>query len=438
MKQVDTILHCRWVIPIVPHDIVHENYSIVIDKGKILALLPQNEVSNQYEGIYICHLTEHVVLPGFINAHTHSPMVLFRGLADDLPLMDWLHNHIWPAEAKWLNDEFITEGTELAIAEMIKGGTTCFNEHFFFPEAIANVVLKSKLRACIGPTIIDFPNNWSKNEKDAFAKFEEFYFHYNQKPLLTVSLAPHAPYSITDQILEKINYFAHEHNLTIHMHVQETAQEVAESLQKISKRPLQRLHDLGLLSKRFQCVHMTQVTEQDLELLNITGSHVTHCPESNLKLASGLCPVESLLQNNINVALGTDGAASNNDLDMMAEMRTAALIGKVVAQAATAVAASEALRMATINGAKALGIDHKVGSLTPGKEADLIAIDLNYLNTQPIYNPISQIVYSSTKTQVSDVWVAGIQVMKNKELTTLEEEAILFNAKKWQGRISNG
>jgi 5-methylthioadenosine/S-adenosylhomocysteine deaminase len=435
MKQVDTILNCRWIIPIEPHGVVHEHYAVVIHQGKIVDLLPQDQVATLYRSDHVSDRNHHAVLPGFVNSHTHSPMVLFRGLADDLPLMDWLTNHIWPAEAKWLSPEFIQDGTELAVAEMIKSGTTCFNEHFFYPEVIAEVARTAKIRACIGATIINFPTNWSKDENDGFEKFQQLIPQLKSDPLLTLSLAPHAPYTTTDQILIKIKEFSENHHLTIHMHVHETEQEVLDSIAQYGKRPMQRLHDLGLLSPRFQCVHMTQLNDEDLSILTATKANVSHCPESNLKLASGYCPVDTLLKLNINVALGTDGAASNNNLDMMGEMRTAAFIGKTVANSATAVSATDVLRMATLNGAKAMGLDHVIGSIEPDKSADLIAIDLDELCTLPTYHAISQIVYSAMSSQITDAWVAGKQLLENKQLLTLDENRIRQTAKKWLQRL---
>ncbi len=435
MIKVDTILYCRWVIPIEPHTKIYNNYAVVIHDGKILDVLPEDKVEGKYSSDDVQRLTDHALLPGFVNAHTHSPMVLFKGLADDLPLMEWLNDHIWPAERQWLNDEFIADGTELAIAEMIHNGTTCFNEHFFFPQVMSKVTEQYKLRACIGATIINFPTNWSKDENDGFKKFQSFYENMPKNDLLTASLAPHAPYSVTDNILEKINHFAGENNLTIHMHVHETAHEVNESLETIGKRPLRRLYDLGLLSERFQCVHMTQIDDEDVELLTETAAHVTHCPESNLKLASGYCPVDLFLKKRINVALGTDGAASNNNLDIIGELRSAAFIGKTISKSAAAVSAAEVLRMATLNGAKALGLVDKIGSIEIGKAADLIAINLNHFNTRPIYNPISQIVYSANNTQITDVWVAGVQLLKNQQLVLMDEDQLQAKASKWQQRL---
>jgi 5-methylthioadenosine/S-adenosylhomocysteine deaminase len=434
MNQVDTILNCRWLIPVEP-EVVHHHYAVIINEGKIQDFLPQDQVSHNYTSKHEVNLDHHALLPGFVNAHTHSPMTLFRGLADDLPLMEWLNDHIWPAENKWLSREFIKEGTQLAIAEMIKSGTTCFNEHFFFPEEIANVVLDAKIRACIGGTIINFPTNWSKDENDAFNRATALYREYGNQALLTWSLAPHAPYTTTDSILRKIAEFSKEHRLPIHMHVHETLSEVQESLEKYSQRPLQRLHRLGLLSAHLQCVHMTQLHEADIELLRQSNSHVIHCPESNLKLASGNCQTQRLIQNNINVALGTDSAASNNDLDMMGEMHTAALIGKTVSANPTAVSATTTIRMATLNGAKALGLEDKIGSIEIGKSADIIAINLKSLNTVPTYHPLSQIIYSASNRQVSDVWIAGRQLLKDGTLVHVDEEGLFANIKKWQARI---
>lgn len=437
MKHVDTVLNARWLIPIEPCNTVYDNHSLVIHEGKIVDILASANVAEKYSAKEMIDLSSHAILPGFVNAHTHSPMTLFRGLADDLPLMEWLNNHIWPAETKWLSDEFISDGTEIALAEMIKSGTTCFNEHFFFPEAIIKVTDAAKMRATIGATIINFPTNWSKNELDGFAKFQQLQQQLGDSPLISISLAPHSPYGTTDEVLEKIAAYSKEHDLPIHMHVHETDQEVSDSIKQFGKRPLQRLHDLGLLSPRFQAVHMTQLNEADFDLLTTTKTSVTHCPESNLKLASGFCHVQKLLDYGINVALGTDGAASNNDLDMIGEIRTAALLGKAVANNATAVCAPTALQMATLNSAKALGLSEQIGSLKIGKLADVIAINLDSINTQPVYNPISHIVYSTTHTQVTDVWVNGVRLLKNRQLQTIDEQKIFQLAKKWQDRLQS-
>jgi 5-methylthioadenosine/S-adenosylhomocysteine deaminase len=435
VTQVEKIFHCRWLIPIEPKGVIYEHHSLIIDQGKIKDILPTSQAESLYKSKETIDFNHHAVLPGFVNAHTHSPMALFRGLADDLPLMEWLNNHIWPAEAKWLGEEFIREGTEMALGEMIQSGTTCFNEHFFFPEVIAQAAKQAKVRACIGPTIINFPTNWSKDENDALAKSIELYRNFDTDGLISWSLAPHSPYTTTDNILKKIADYSKDNRLPIHMHIHETAFEIEQSLKQFGKRPLKRLSELGLVSPYLQCVHMTQVDDEDLAILQATQAHVTHCPESNLKLASGYCRVHELTQAGINVALGTDGAASNNDLDMLGEMRTAALVGKPIANDATAVSAVDVLRMATINGAKALGLEQQIGSLESGKYADVIAIDLNHINTQPLYHPISQIVYSAINRQVTDVFVAGQTLLRNGELQTLDKAQLLANANKWRERI---
>lgn len=432
---IDKLLFARWVIPVEPHNIYHENYAVAIHEGRIIDLLPNDAAQAKYQATESIHLTEHVLLPGFINAHTHSPMTLLRGLADDLALMDWLNNHIWPAEKAWLNEQFVKDATELALAEMIRCGTIGFNEHYFYHDKIAETTIKAGMRARIGILVLEIVDVGATSAEDLIRHGRQFIEKYKDHPTIQVSLAPHAPYSVGDDALLKINDLAKEYGLPIHMHVQETAFEVNQETVKYSKRPMKRLQDLGLLSPKFQAVHMTQVNEEDLAILVETGTSVVHCPESNLKLASGFCPVNQLLKAGVNVALGTDGAASNNDLDMLGEMRTAAFIGKAVAQEDTAVSAADALRMATLNGAKALQWENETGSLEVGKSADIIAINLNDLNTQPVYNPISQIVYAAHQHQVTDMWIQGRPIMRERELKTLDETAILTKTKEWQKKI---
>ncbi|MGB6976881.1 MAG: TRZ/ATZ family hydrolase [Gammaproteobacteria bacterium] len=438
MQKIDTLLLARWVIPIEPHNKYYEHHAVAIDRGRIVGILPNHEAETKYEAKNKITLSDHVILPGLINAHTHSPMTLFRGLADDLVLMDWLNNHIWPAESAWLSEAFVRDGTELALAEMIKSGTTCFNEHYFYPEQIATCTISAKMRARIGIHVLESttaPGNSSlEKAMQNYATLSEYARTY---PGITLSLAPHAPYSVSDHALQKIKTLSDEYQLPIHIHMHETTGEIQQELAKHGKRPLRRLHELGLLSPRFQAVHMTQVNDEDIALLQETGATIIHCPESNLKLASGFCPVQRLLNAHVLVALGTDGAASNNDLDMLSEMRTAALLAKATAQDATALSAAMALRMATLDGARVLQLDREIGSLEAGKAADIIAVNLNRLNTQPVYNPISQLVYAAHSDQVTDVWVAGVPLLRNSHLTTLDEINILTKAKDWQQRIKN-
>lgn len=432
---IDTLLLARWVIPVEPHNVYHENYAVAIHQGRIVDILPNETAKTKYQATEVVHLSEHVILPGFINAHTHSPMTLLRGLGDDLALMDWLTNHIWPAEQAWLSESFVHDGTELALAEMIRCGTTGFNEHYFYHDTIAEATMQSGMRARIGVVVLETVDVGNSNLKYLNSTGLAFIEQYKNHSLVQAGLAPHAPYTVGDEALLRIHEIATEYHLPIHMHVQETAFEVTQSVEHYGKRPMKRLHDLGLLSPRFQAVHMTQINDEDLEILEDTACSVIHCPESNLKLASGFCTVDRLLKAGVNVALGTDGAASNNDLDILSEMRTAALIGKPVAHSDTAVSAADALRMVTLGGAKALSWEKETGSLAIGKSADMIAINLNALNTQPVYNPISQVVYAANSAQITDSWVNGKQIMKNRELTTLDEAAILEKTKAWQKRI---
>lgn len=432
---IDTLLLARWVIPVEPHNVYHENYAVAIHQGRIVDMLPHDAAKVKYQAREVVNLSEHAILPGFINAHTHSPMTLLRGLGDDLALMDWLTNHIWPAEQAWLSESFVHDGTELAIAEMIRCGTTGFNEHYFYYDTIAQAAIQSGMRARIGVVVLETVDVGNSNLNYLNTTGLAFIEKYKNHSLVQAGLAPHAPYTVGDAALLRINEIATEHHLPIHMHVQETLFEVTQSIEHYGKRPMKRLHDLGLLSPRFQAVHMTQINDEDLAILEETACSVIHCPESNLKLASGFCTVDRLLKAGVNVALGTDGAASNNDLDILSEMRTAALIGKPVAHSDTAVSAADALRMATLGGAKALSWEKETGSLAIGKSADIIAINLNALNTQPVYNPISQVVYAANSTQITDSWVNGRRLMNNRVLTTIDEAAILEKTKAWQKRI---
>ncbi len=428
--QVDTVIQARWIIPVEPHEVVLENHALIIHKGHILEILPQHQANDKYQATQREELPTHALIPGFINAHTHVAMTLFRGIADDLPLMEWLEKHIWPLEKKWANEAFVRDGTDLAIAEMLRGGTTCFNDMYFFPDVTAHQAITHGIRANIGLIMIDFPTAWADGPEQYIEKGLALHEVLRHEPLIRTPFAPHAPYTVSDAPLQQVNALAAELNLPIHMHVHETKNEVSQG-----ERPLKRLHDLGLMTPAFIAVHMTQLKNSEIKKFAAAGAHIVHCPESNLKLASGFCPVQKCLDAGINVALGTDGAASNNDLDMLGEMRTAALLAKGVAEDASAVTAATALRMATLNGAKALGIEEITGSLTSGKAADICAIDLSDIETQPLYNPISQIVYSASRHQVSDVWVAGKRCLKNKQLTTLNLADLNRKIAQWQQKL---
>ncbi len=435
MEQVDTLIHARWIVPVEPRDTVLEHHAIAIRDGDIVALMPSDEARTRFEAATTIERPGHALIPGLVNAHTHAAMSLFRGLADDLPLMEWLNDHIWPAEGRWVNPDFVEAGTRLAVAEMLRGGTTCFNDMYFFPDITARVAEQAHLRACAGLIVIDFPTVWASGADEYITKGIEVHDRYRDHPLISTAFAPHAPYTVSDEPLARIVTLAEQMDLPVHIHLHETAGEVATALENDGRRPIARLDALGLLSPRLVAVHMTELEEEEIARFAEAGAHVVHCPESNLKLASGFCPVAKLLAAGVNVALGTDGAASNNDLDLLGEMRSAALLAKAVAQDASALPALEALRMATLNGARALGLDHRIGSLEPGKAADIVAIDLDRPECQPLYNPVSQIIYAAGREQVTDVWVAGRQVLRERRLTTLDEKAVMEEAAKWGARI---
>ena len=436
MKNIDTLIHASWVIPVEPEGVVLADHSVAIHDGHIEAILPTEQAHKGFIAELELDRRGHALIPGLINSHTHAAMSLMRGLADDLPLMEWLSGHIWPAEAKWVSPEFVRDGTRLAMAEMLRSGTTCFNDMYFYPDEVARQVEQAGMRAVLGLIIIDFPTAWAQNAEEYLHKGLALHDQVRGSSLISTALAPHAPYTVSDEPLKKVVMFAEELDIPIHIHVHETADELSQSEALHGMRPLARLNELGVLSPRLLAVHMTQLNDDEITAHADANAHVIHCPESNLKLASGFCPIQRLQEAGVNVALGTDGAASNNDLDMLGEMRTAALLAKGVAANASALPAVRALAMATINGARALGLDTVCGSLLPGKAADMVAIRMDGIETQPLYNVISQLVYASSRDQVSDVWVAGRHLLKDRQLTTLDEKAILATARQWQEKLS--
>ena len=435
MQNIDTLIHARWVIPVEPDQVVHEHYAVAIHEGRILALLPSTDAEQRYAAGTVHRLDTHALIPGLINAHTHGAMTLLRGLADDLPLMEWLHHHIWPAEQRWVSEEFVHDGTLLAVAEMLRGGTTCFNDMYFFPDVTARVCSDAGMRASVGLIVLDFPSAWAGSADEYLSKGIELHDALHGDALIRTAFAPHAPYTVSDAPLLRIQTYVNELEIPVHMHVHETADEVRQSVDATGERPIARLERLGLLSPYLVAVHMTQLEDEEIALVAERGVHVVHCPESNLKLASGFCPVHRLHQAGVNLALGTDGAASNNDLNMFSETRTAALLAKAVAADAAALPAHAALRMATLNGAKALGMEQLTGSLEPGKAADLVAVTLDGIETQPVYHPLSQLVYATGRDKVTDVWVAGRHLLNRRELTTIDEQQVLERTRQWRDRI---
>ncbi|HAS51364.1 MAG TPA: TRZ/ATZ family hydrolase [Gammaproteobacteria bacterium] len=435
-QAVTTLLNARWIVPVEPEGQVLEHHALAIQDGRILALLPHAEAATRYPAATCVNLERHVLMPGLVNAHTHASMTLLRGLADDLPLMTWLQDHIWPAEARWVNPDFVRDGTRLAIAEMLRGGVTCFNDMYFFPEIAAAAAREAGMRACLGLIVLDFPTAYARDRDDYLAKGLALHEVLESEPLLHTAFAPHAPYTVSAPTLERIGRLAADLNLPIHIHVHETAAEVAQFVAEHGCRPLERLEQLGLLSPHLLAVHMTQLEPAEIERVAQAGVHVAHCPESNLKLASGFCPVARLDAVGVNVAIGTDGAASNNDLDLFGEMRLTALLGKSMAGDAAILPAARVLSMATLHGARALGLATEIGSLEPGKSADVIAVDLSAPETEPVYHPLSTLVYAAGRHQVSDVWVAGRRLLADRQLTTLDVAEIVQRARGWREQIA--
>ncbi|OOG25958.1 N-ethylammeline chlorohydrolase [Thioalkalivibrio denitrificans] len=435
METVDLLIRARWIAPVEPDGVVLDHHALAVRDGRIVALLPASEAHARFTADTVHELNSHIVIPGLVNAHTHAAMALMRGLADDLPLMEWLQAHIWPAESRWVGTEFVEDGTQLAMAEMIRGGVTCFNDMYFFPDIAAHAASRAGMRAVLGLIVIDFPTVWAANADEYIAKGLALYDQHKDEALLSFCFAPHAPYTVADEALKRIRTLANELDLPVHMHVHETAHEVEEATARFGMRPLERLAQMGLVGPNLLAVHMTQLNDAEIRHLAEAGAHVVHCPESNLKLASGFCPVQKLLDAGVNVCLGTDGAASNNDLDLLGEMRTAALLAKGVSGNAAALPAATALRMATLNGARALGLGDEIGSLVPGKAADMVAVDLAGLESRPVYHPLSHLVYATSRHQVTDVWVAGKPLLRNGRLTTLDTDAIGAKAEVWQQRL---
>ncbi len=436
-QMVDILLHPDWVVPVKPHAVVLENCSVAISGDTISALLPRAEAGKLIASEELA-LPGQALLPGLINCHGHAGMSLLRGFADDQPLMPWLEEHIWPAEGEHVSEEFVRDGTELAIAEMLRCGTTTFSDMYFFPNVVAATADKFGMRCQITFPIFDFPSAWGRDADDYISKGLAVRDDFKQRPLISVVFGPHAPYTVSEENLAKVATLAAELDSVVHIHLHETQGEVLQAVETNGERPLDSLNRMGLLGPRTQCVHMTDLGDQDIELLATTGAHVVHCPQSNMKLASGTCPVSKLMAKGVNVALGTDSAASNNSLNLFAEMQVAALLAKLRSMDATALPAADALAMATLNGAKAMGQEHRIGSIEVGKQADIIAVDLERPETQPIHNPLSQLVYACNGSQVSHSWIAGQCVLRDSQLTQCNLDHVTARAAHWRERIAAG
>jgi 5-methylthioadenosine/S-adenosylhomocysteine deaminase len=432
----DLQIDARWIVPVEPAGSVLEDHSVIVRDGKIAELLPVSEAETRFAPRERVALARHVLIPGLVNLHTHAAMTLMRGLADDRPLMEWLKDHIWPVELKHASPEFVYDGTLLACAEMLRGGITCVNDMYFFPEAAARAYIDSGMRASVGLIAVEFPSAYAADAEDYIAKGLALRDRLDGEERLSFCMAPHAPYTVSDRTFARLATFAEELDLPIHIHLNETAEEIGGSIEAHGKRPIERLEALGLVSPRLIGVHAVHLTDAEIATLARNGCSVAHCPSSNLKLASGFAPLAALLDAGLNVGLGTDGAASNNRLDLFQEMRTAALLAKAVAGRADALPAHAALRCATIAGARALGLEALVGSIAPGKAADLCAVALHGPETQPCYDPISHLVYVCGREDVTHVWVGGRPVVEDRNVLRIEPQVLEQRIGLWQNRLA--
>ncbi len=434
-KQVDLVIEARWLCPIVPKNTLLEYQSVVIQSGKIIDICAISSAFELYQANEVVQLTEHVLIPGLINLHTHAAMSLMRGVADDLPLMTWLNEHIWPAEQAILSEQYVQDATLLACAEMLSGGITCFNDMYFYPRTTSVAATQAGIRANLGLVVLEFPTAYATDAADYLQKGFDAHDSWRSNPLISTCIAPHAPYTVSNQTFETVLTYAEQLGLGIHTHLHETRDEIAQSQAQFGLRPLQRLAQLGLLGPNFLAAHGVHLQDSEIDMLAEFGCHVAHCPSSNLKLANGIAPISKLLAKGVNVGLGSDGAASNNRLDIFAEMRLSALLAKGLSEDATVIPAHQALEMATINAAKAMGLEDKIGSIEIGKLADLTAVKLSEPIINPCYDPISHLVYTCGREQVSHTWVAGELRYSNGLYANIEPLELKEIINTWQPKL---
>ncbi len=433
--DIDLLIEARWLIPVEPAGVVLEHHAVAVLDGRIIDVLPSDQARQRYTPESLRSLGEHVLIPGLVNLHAHAAMNLLRGYADDLPLMRWLTEHIWPAEQRHVSHDFVRDGSLLACAEMLRGGVTCCSDMYFFPDAAAEAAIETGMRAALGIVVIEFPSAWAADADQYISRGLAARDQYKHHPLLHFTLAPHAPYTVSDATFERVRTLADQLELPIHTHIHETKDEIDQSIKLHGMRPIERLHRLGLIGPNFIGVHAVHLDDDEIALLAQQGASIAHCPTSNMKLASGTPPVNALRSAGVNVGLGTDGAASNNRLDLFQEMRHAGLLGKLASGDASALPAADLLHMATLGGARALGIDHETGSIRIGKSADLCAVALDEPATRPCYSPESHLVYAAGREHVSDVWVAGHARVEQGVLLHPHNNDLKARARLWQNRL---
>ncbi|MBU2675458.1 MAG: TRZ/ATZ family hydrolase [Gammaproteobacteria bacterium] len=437
MQHCDTLIAPRWCIPVEPSGVVLTGHAVIVTDGKITDLLPIEKARQVYQPSVHIERPQHALIPGFVNSHTHAAMTLLRGLAEDLPLQGWLRDGIWPAEKRWVSAEMVRDGTELAIAEMLTAGITCFSDQYFFPEIVAETAVDLGMRAMVGTPVVEFPTSWAGSAGEYLSKGADLVHDpFAEHPLVSTCFAPHSISALSDESFTELRVMADQLDVPVQMHLHETTAEIAASVKQSGQRPCERLDALGLVNAALLAVHAVHMTDAEVARFAEAGVNIAHCPRSNLKLASGIAPVGRYRAAGVNVAIGTDGAASNNVLDVLAEIRLAALLAKVTENDAAAISAAEALHMGTLGGAAALGLAQTTGSITTGKYADLACVDLGSLNSQPIYDVVSQLVYTANASQVSDVWVAGKHQLDNGQLAHINTDELLERSNEWRDRMA--
>lgn len=436
MQHCDTLIEATWCLPIDDEDRLLEDHAVAIENGRIVDILPAPAAREQFSPGALIERPGHVLIPGFVNAHTHAAMTLFRGFGDDLPLERWLQERIWPAELHHVSEEMVRDGTRHAIAEMLRAGITCFGDQYFFPEAVAEAAVEAHVRAVVATPVVEFPTPWSDSAADCLRKgADRVHDRYADQPLVEAHFAPHSTAAVSDDSFRALRVLCDQLDSRVQIHLHESAQEVADELERSGERPFARLERLGLVNANLVAVHAVHLDERELAVCAERNVGIVHCPRSNLKLASGIADIARYARAGVTIGLGTDGAASNNELDLLGEMRIAALLAKATAKDAAALPARAAMRMATRDGAAVLGIAEHTGSLEAGKWADMACIDLARLNSQPLYDPVSQLVYTAHAEQVTDVWVAGRHLVEHGELLHIDSDEILARSNEWRQRI---
>ncbi len=438
-RNVDLILTKGWVVTCDPHHTTIQDGALAIDEGVIMAIGTMAEISESFLGRRVVDLADHLILPGLINAHTHAAMTCFRGLADDLPLQQWLHQVIFPAEGMHVNPELVTHGTLLAAVEMLSNGITTVCDGYFFEEYAARALQQSGMRAVLGQGILDFPTPDQSDPTRMRERADEFLDRFpSSQERLRPSLFCHAPYTCSADTLQWVKDLCRQRGMLFQIHLSETAAEVQEVQQRYGERPALFLRRLEILDEATLCAHGVWLDTDEIQCLAEHHTALVHTPESNMKLASGIAPLPAMLTADIRVGLGTDGCASNNDLDLFAEMGMAARCHKAFSGDPVVGSAREVLHMATLNGARALGWASEIGSLEVGKQADIIAIDLRQPHLTPLYDPISHLVYTASGGDVTHVWVAGQEVVVRGEVVTVDTGAVMSEVRRLAAAIGAG